>query len=146
MKYVNENVIGKLNDKLEVEKEKPQTNETIKAINGLEKDIKEAEAQDALASTIINKNVSQEVLNYIRYFTFVYDIMEKLKKKKKKNNIKLGTWEKIRVIYLSYPKILRDLIHPSGTEMVDSFLEESIKKINFTYKDFHCIINKPHLV
>jgi len=84
LKYVNENVIGKLNDKLEVEKEKPQTNETIKAINGLEKDIKEAEAQDALASTIINKNVSQEVLNYIRYFTFVYDIMEKLKKKKKK--------------------------------------------------------------
>jgi len=93
LKYVNENVIGKLNDKLEVEKEKPQTNETIKAINGLEKDIKEAEAQDALASTIINKNVSQEVLNYIRYFTFVYDIMEKLKKKKKKKKKTISSSE-----------------------------------------------------
>jgi hypothetical protein len=43
----------------------------------LEKDIKEAETQDALASTIISKNVSQEVLSYIRYLTTAYDIMEK---------------------------------------------------------------------
>jgi len=111
----------------------------------LDKDINEAETQDALASTIISKYVSQEVLNYIRYLTTAYDIMEKLKtlygKKKtadlnyllkklyslkakknlsdckdiinqikeifevmEKNNIKLGTWEKIRVLYLSYPK------------------------------------------
>jgi len=46
------------------------------------KDVKDVEAQDALASTIISKNVSQEVLNYIRYLATVYDIMEKIKKKK----------------------------------------------------------------
>jgi len=34
-------------------------------------------------------------------------------------------------LYLSYLKILGDLIHPSGTKTVDSFLEESIHKINF---------------
>ena len=162
MKYVNEDVFGKLNDKLKVGKENLQTNETIKAIN---------DAQDALASTIISKNVSQEVLNLIRYHTSVYYIMEKLKtlygKKKiadlnywlkklysfkaknlsdfkniinqikeifefmKKDNILLGTWENIRVLYLSYSKILKDLINPSGTETVDSFLEKYIKKINF---------------
>ena len=171
LQYVNENVIGKLNDKLKEEKGKPKSDETVKAIKDLEKDIKEAETQDALASTIISKNVSQEVLSYIRYLTTAYDIMEKLKvlygKKKTadlnywlkklyslkaknlseckdiinqikeifevmdKNNIRLGTWEKIRVLYLSYPKVLRDLIHPSGTETVDDFLEESINKINF---------------
>jgi len=48
-----------------------------------------------------------------------------------KNNIKLGTWEKIRVLYLSYPKILRDLIHPNGTETVDNFHEKFISKTNF---------------
>ena len=171
LKYVNENVIGNLNDKLKEEKEKPQTDETNKAIKDLEKDIKEAEAQDALASTIISKNVNQEALSYIRYLTTAYDIMEKLKtlygKKKTadlnywlkklysfkakdlsdckdvinqineifnvmdKSNIKLGTWEKIRILYLSYPKALRDLVHPDGTETLKDFLEDSTNKINF---------------
>ena len=79
LKYVNENVIGKLNDKFKKEKGKPKSDETVKAIKDLEKDIKEAETKDALASTIISKNVSQEVLSYIRYLTTAYDILEKLK-------------------------------------------------------------------
>ena len=79
LQYVNENVIGKLNDNLKEEKGKPKSDETVKAIKDLEKDIKEAETQDALASTIISKNISQEVLSYIRYLTTAYDIMKKLK-------------------------------------------------------------------
>jgi len=37
LKSVNENVIRILNDKLKGEKEKPQTDETINAINDLKK-------------------------------------------------------------------------------------------------------------
>ena len=107
LKYVNENVIDKLNDKLKEEKGKPQTDETIKAINGLEKDIKEAEAQDALASTIISKNVNQEALSYIRYLTTAYDIMEKLKTLYgKKKTADLNYW--LKKLYSFRAKDLSD--------------------------------------
>ncbi|OUM59001.1 hypothetical protein PIROE2DRAFT_64053 [Piromyces sp. E2] len=48
-----------------------------------------------------------------------------------KNNIQLGSWEKIRVLYLAFPKNLREQIHPDGNESVEDFLKESINKINF---------------
>ena len=39
--------------------------------------------------------------------------------------------EKNRILYLSFPKSLRDQIHPDGTENVDEFLKEALNKINF---------------
>ena len=73
----------------------------------MEKDIKEVEAKDALASTIISKNVSQEVLNYIRYLTTSYDIMEILKTLYgKKKTADLNYW--LKKLYPSKTKNLSD--------------------------------------
>jgi len=54
----------------------------------------------------------------------IFEIMEG-------NNATLGEWEKIRILYLSFPKNLRDQIHPDGTENVDDFIKEALNKINF---------------
>ncbi|ORX33612.1 hypothetical protein BCR36DRAFT_448949 [Piromyces finnis] len=42
-----------------------------------------------------------------------------------RNNIQLGTWEKIRVLYLSFPKNLREKIHPNGNESGEEKSDES---------------------
>jgi len=50
-----------------------------------------------------------------------------------RNKANLGVWEKIRILYLSFPKSLKDQIHPDGTETVENFLTE-VKKQDKTSK------------
>ncbi|ORX50269.1 hypothetical protein BCR36DRAFT_326810, partial [Piromyces finnis] len=63
----------------------------------------------------------KDVINQIKE---IFDIMSR-------SNANLGDWEKIRVLYLSFPKTLRNYIHPDGTETVEDFLNQAINKINF---------------
>jgi len=48
-----------------------------------------------------------------------------------KNKTQIGDREKMRVISLSFTKILKDLIHQDGTKSVERFLDEALYKINF---------------
>ncbi|ORX42078.1 hypothetical protein BCR36DRAFT_338039, partial [Piromyces finnis] len=63
----------------------------------------------------------KDVINQIKE---IFDIISR-------SNANLGDWEKIRVLYLSFPKTLRNYIHPDGTETVEDFLNQAINKINF---------------
>eukprot|EP00833_Pecoramyces_ruminatium_P002444 jgi/Orpsp1_1/1176476/evm.model.c7180000057769.1 len=69
------------------------------------------------------KNLSEckDVINQIKE---IFNIMTR-------NNANLGVWKKTRILYLSFPKILRDQIHPDGTQTMDEFLNEITNKINF---------------
>jgi len=48
-----------------------------------------------------------------------------------RNNANLGDFEKIHVLYLSFPKFLKDQIHLDGIETGNEFLTAAINKINF---------------
>jgi len=73
--------------------------------------------------SLSTKNL-MECKDVINQINEIFDIMER-------NKADLGVWEKIRILYLSFPRSLKDQIHPDGTETVENFLTEVKNKINF---------------
>ena len=171
LNYTKSDVVGKIRKKLIEAENLPKDEKYNATIKNLTSQLEDAEANDALACTILITNVSKDILEYIKRLESAFDIMQKLKSlygnKKSadiqywmkkmyslraknlfeckdvinqineifdimnRNNANLGEWEKIRILYLSFPKALKDQIHPTCTEKVEQFLSDAINKINF---------------
>jgi len=80
LKYTETDLIGNLKENLKELKTNNLNNEsTKKQVEKLEKQIEDAEACDALASTILITNISKEILEYIKNLKSAFEIMQKLK-------------------------------------------------------------------